>query len=692
MNKNTGNEYAEIAVSLPLRKTFHYSIPKKLRGKVESGKRVWVEFGKRKMIGYVVGLAASSGVKDVKPIKGVIDEIPVISPQMRQLCGWIKDTYLCSLGQAMDATIPGVLKKGKVSVKARRGGALDGDRSLPGTLPNNGTRPHTSTRMDAVTLSAKHTLTAEQGAVMKSVLHKIDKEDFTAFLLHGITSSGKTEVYLQAIERVLAKGKTTIALVPEIALTPQTVGRFISRFGNLVAVMHSALLGSSRCKEWQRIASGDARIVVGARSAIFSPVKNLGLIIVDEEHETSYKQEDVPRYHARDVAFMRAKLSNCPIIFGSATPSLESYYLAGRKKMELVRLTKRIDERNLPKVKIVDMRMELATRKRLVMFSRVLIEAVQRALNKNEQVIIFLNRRGFSTYVNCKKCGFVLKCRRCDSVLVYHYQTRSMVCHYCNSRMPPPHICPRCKSSYMKYFGIGTEKVESEIARIFPGAKIARMDTDSTSKRGSHDRILGEFKKHNIDILIGTQMIAKGLDFPRVTLVAVVNADVSLNLPDFRASERTFNLLTQVGGRAGRGEAPGEVIVQTYAPEHYAILCASKHDYEKFYREEIKSRKELSFPPFTHIIRLTMRSRNEKKTIEASGDLKKFLENALRDDIEVVGAAPSPISRVRGYYRWNIFLKAKNRSTMCEALVKALERYRKPHGMLLAIDVDPISM
>jgi len=342
-------------------------------------------------------------------------------------------------------------------------------------------------------------------------------------------------------------------------------------------------------------------------------------------------------------------------------------------------------------VKIVDMRMELATRKKIVMFSKILIDSIQKALDKGQQVMIFLNRRGFSTYVNCKKCGLVLKCKGCDSVLVYHYETKSLVCHYCNFRMPPPDICPQCRGSYMKYFGIGTEKVESEMARLFPEARIARMDADTTSKRGSHARILGEFKKHNVDILVGTQMIAKGLDFPRVTLVGVVNSDVTLNLPDFRASERTFNLLTQVAGRAGRGEEGGEVIIQTYAPGHYAILSASKHDYEKFYHEEIKTRDELSFPPFRHIIRLTLRSRNEKKAVDASHKLKDFLIKKLKD-IEIVGPAPSPIAKVRGFFRWNVLLKGKNRSIMCEALRKSLKAYRNPAGTILAIDVDPISM
>ena len=676
MKKPLKADFARIAISLPMDKDFHYRIPETLAGEIEVGKRVWVEFGNKDKVGYVVGFAEEAEVKNIKPVKSVIDKEPIISKEMLRLCKWISETYLCSYAQAIDATIPSVLKKGKTEVRARSKNA--------------------EAEPEKISPSFALSLTDEQKEALKSVLFKIEKEDYKAFLLHGITASGKTEVYLQAIEKVLSKGKTSIVLVPEIALTPQTIERFTSRFGDHVAVVHSALVGSMRYKEWKRIKDGQARIVVGARSAIFSPVKNLGLIIVDEEHETSYKQEDVPRYHARDVALMRARFSNCPVILGSATPSLESYYLAGKKNLELVKLTKRIADKDLPRAKVVDMRMELATRKKLVMFSRVLIDAIQRALDKKAQVMVFLNRRGFSTYVNCKKCGFVLKCKRCSSVLVYHYQSKSMICHYCNFRVPPPDICPKCASSYVKYFGIGTEKVESEIARIFPGARIARMDTDVTTKRGSHERILGEFKKHNIDILVGTQMIAKGLDFPRVTLVGVVNADVTLNLPDFRASERTFNLLTQVAGRAGRGEEGGEVVIQTYAPSHYAILAASKHDYEKFYAEEIKSRKELLLPPFTHIIRLTSRSRNEKRAEDAAKSLKDFLSKNVsiskQKDIEIVGPTPSPMVRIRGFFRWNVLLKGKNRSTMCEALKKALHSHRRPAGVFLAVDVDPISI
>ena len=669
MVKEAYPKFADIAIAMPIDRLFTYSIPASLKENVEIGKRVFVPFRNKDVVGYIVGLKKESNAKGIRDIKNIIDEKPIISKNLLKLTDWISQTYLCSRGQAIAATVPGVLKKGKVSIRPPKDLASD--------------ETHTPT----VSLS----LTEEQKHALQSVLHKIEKEDFKTFLLHGITSSGKTEIYLQAIEKVLSKGKSSIVLVPEIALTPQTVERFKSRFGDHVAVMHSALVGSRRYREWKRIKDGSAKIVVGARSAVFSPVENLGLIVIDEEHETSYKQEDAPRYHARDVAIMRARISNCPVILGSATPSLESFYLAEKKEIELIRLTKRIDQRALPKVKVVDMRMELATRKKLVMFSQILIDHIERTLKKAQQVMIFLNRRGFSTYINCKKCGLVMKCKRCDSVLVYHFQKKKLICHYCDYSTSPPNICPECNASYMKYFGIGTEKVESELARLFPEARIGRMDTDVTTKRGSHARILGEFKKHNLDILVGTQMIAKGHDFPKVTLVGVVNADVTLNLPDFRASERTFNLLTQVAGRAGRGEDGGEVIIQTYAPGHYAILSASKHNYEKFYEEEIKTRKEHLYPPFTHMIKLTLRSRSERMALDASHGLKKFLEQKL-NGIDIVGPAVPPISRVRGYYRWNILLKSKNRSTMCEALKNALKPYRNPGGTILACDVDPMSM
>lgn len=664
-------QFAEIAIALPIDRTFHYSIPPHISNDIAVGKRVFVPFGPRTVVGYVISLCDAIDIKDPKPVSSVIDKEPLLSSDMFKLAGWISDNYFCSLGEAIAAAIPGGIKKGKTSIGSRL-------KDKPEEAVEH-------------IKSDPHVLMEEQSRALKAIESSIDKKEHKTFLLHGITASGKTEVYLQAIDIALAKGKQAIMLVPEISLTPQTVERFVSRFGAHVAVIHSALTDAKRFLEWKKIKEGKARIVVGARSAVFAPFENIGVIIVDEEHETSYKQDDVPRYHAREVAEERAKLNNCPLILGSATPSLESYYKAKMGEYKLIRLTKRVEERLLPKVKIVDMRMELATRQRVTIFSKILLDAVEDTLKKHKQAIIFLNRRGFSTFVNCKHCGLVLKCKRCDAVMIYHFAEKSLVCHYCGYKTVPPDICPKCRSGYIKYLGLGTEKVESEMSRVFTAARIARMDSDTTGKAGSHDKILGEFKAGKVDILVGTQMIAKGLDFPQVTLVGVVSADVSLNLPDFRASERTFNLLTQVAGRAGRGEDGGEVIVQTYTPHHYAILSAAKHDYDKFYEEEIIARKELSFPPFVSLIKVTVRARNEELTSKTAGDLAAAIMSEDKDAM-VAGPAPATISRIRGYFRYNVILKGPDRLKLCALLKAVLKAFKRPHGVLIAVDVDPISM
>jgi len=665
------SKFAEVAVALPMDRTFHYSIPQRLSGEMAVGKRVFVPFQNRRAVGYVVGFADEAEVKDVKEIESIIDREPILSEEMLKLTRWMKDNYFSSWGEALEAAIPGGIKKGKSGV---------GSRTREGHIKAEDYAP-----------SGPHTLTPEQEKALKSIALSIEKGEHKTFLLYGITASGKTEIYLQAIEIVLKKGKQAIALVPEISLTPQTIERFVSRFGDRVAVIHSKLSPAKRFYEWKKIKEGKADIAVGPRSAIFSPLKNLGLVIIDEEHETSYKQEDVPRYHARDVAIERARLNNCPVILGSATPSLESYYKAKRGEYRLIRLTKRIDERLLPKVKIVDMRMGLATRKRTEIFSKILLDAIDKAIKDKKQVIIFLNRRGFSTFVNCKKCGLVLKCKRCDTVLVYHFENKKLICHYCNYRMAPPDICPKCRSGYISYFGLGTERVESEISRNFSSARVSRMDSDTTAKSGSHDRILGDFKSGAVNLLVGTQMIAKGLDFPLVTLVGVVSADITLNIPDFRASERTFDLLTQVAGRAGRGEDGGEVIVQTYTPSHYSILTAAKHDYDKFYEEEISQRKELLFPPFVSLVKITVRARNDEVASKAAAGLADAIK-AEDKQAMVAGPAPAPISRMRGYFRYNILLKGKDRLGLVVLLRKVLAGFRKPGGVLVAVDVDPMSM
>ena len=664
-------KFAEIAVALPMDRTFHYGIPERLAEDIAIGKRVFVPFQNRTVVGYVVGFSEEADVENVKEISSVIDKEPIVSEEMLKLTEWIKDNYFCSWGGAIEAAIPGGIKKGKAAIGTRLKDSDTGSKEFPPSVP--------------------HVLNEEQAKALKIISGFIEKEVHKTFLLYGITASGKTEVYLQSIDLVLSKGRSAIVMVPEISLTPQTIERFVSRFGEGVAVIHSKLTPARRFLEWKKIKEGRARIVVGARSAVFAPMKDLGLIIIDEEHETTYKQDDVPRYHARDVAEERAKLNSCPLILGSATPSLESYYKAKEGRYMLIKLTKRIDERLLPKVKIVDMRMELATRKKVAIFSRVLLDAIDKAMKAGKQAIIFLNRRGFSTFISCKSCGLVLKCRRCDTVMVYHFENKKLICHYCNYTATPPDICPKCRSGYIRYSGLGTERVESEISHNFSHVKIARMDSDTTAKRGSHDRILGDFKSGAVKLLVGTQMIAKGLDFPEVTLVGVVSADVTLNIPDFRASERTFNLLTQVAGRAGRGDAGGEVIVQTYAPHHYSILTAAKHDYEKFYNEEIISRKELLFPPFINLVKVTVRARNDDAAANAAGDLADAIK-AEDKDMMVAGPAPAPITRMRGYFRHNILLKDKDRLKMCGLLKKVLSKFRKPHGVLIAVDVDPISM
>jgi len=664
------SNYAGIVFNLPIESEFHYSIPEHMRRDISIGMRVWAPFRNREQVGIVTGFSDVPEVIAVKDITSIIDKSPILSRELMGLAAWIKDTYLCALGEALFCMVPSALKGGRTEIRKRSGDIADGAQAYR---------------------DKPLVLTEEQAGVLRDISQDLESKRRSIFLLHGITGSGKTEVYLQVIDKLKKSKSSTIVLVPEISLTPQTVRRFVSRFGDQVAVIHSRLTGSERYAEWKRIREGRANIVIGARSAIFSPVRNLGLIIVDEEHETSYKQEDVPRYHARDVACKRAELSGCSVILGTATPSLESYYNAKTGVYKLLKLTKRIDSRQLPRIKIVDMRMESATRKKVVMFSKIMTSELEKIIKEKKQAIVFLNRRGFSTYISCTGCGHVMKCKRCDAILVYHYDKKALICHYCDKRIAPPDICPKCRGTYVKYFGIGTEKVESELARIVPSARICRMDTDTTRKRGSHDRILDGFREHKYDILVGTQMIAKGLDFPKVTLVGLVNSDVTLNLPDFRAGERTFTLITQVAGRAGRGEDGGEVVLQTYAPSHYSILTASKHDYEKFYEHEIVSRKDLKFPPFVSLIKITFRSKCEDRVKQASTKVALALRNDMKD-ADITGPAPASISKLRGYYRWNLLLKGKNRSIMSASLRDVLRRIRKPSGVLMAVDVDPMSM
>lgn len=523
--------------------------------------------------------------------------------------------------------------------------------------------------------------TPEQEYVLKLIKENIYSDNPKPVLLYGVTGSGKTEIYLQTIEDILKAGKTAIVLVPEISLTPQMVERFRGRFGDDVAVLHSHLSHGERYDEWRRIKRGEVSVAVGARSAIFAPLQNLGIIIIDEEHETSYKQEETPRYHSREIAEMRAEIEKAGVIFGSATPSTETYYRAQKGELVLGQMTKRVMDRPMPSIEIVDMRTELKSGNRSI-FSRKLQEAIQKTLDDGQQIILFLNRRGYATFILCRECGYVLRCPRCDISLTYHHDTLKALCHYCGYETGAPDVCPKCGGRYIRYFGTGTQKVEKEARKLFPDTPIERMDADTTKQKDAHQKILNRFKNGNTRILIGTQMIAKGLDFPQVGLVGVITADTAINLPDFRAGERTFQLITQVAGRTGRGEHKGYVIVQTYAPEHYAIKTAKHHDYESFFEKEIGLRKEHGYPPFCSIINMVISGYNEGEVKSAA----KFISDQLKDIPEsiLLGPVKAPISKINNRFRWQILIKTSDITSTLKQLNSV-----KTTGYRVEINTDP---
>ena len=542
-------------------------------------------------------------------------------------------------------------------------------------------------------------LNVDQAQALEEILSAIKSNSQKTFLLHGVTGSGKTEVYMQAVAAVLEQGKGVIVLVPEIALTPQTVSRFAARFGQRITILHSKLSPGEKFDQWRRVKSGDAHTVVGPRSAIFAPTPNVGLIVIDEEHETSYKQnEPNPRYHAREVALKRAELENCVVILGTATPSLESYYKASKGEYHLLSLPKRVEDIAMPPVEIVDMRAELTQKNNRSIFSESLYNAIEDRLSKGQQIILFLNRRGFATYVFCRECGYVEKCENCSISLTYHFDTKMMTCHHCNLERPSPKKCPNCLSEYIRYLGLGTQKVEMEIQKAFPNARIMRMDTDITTRKNSHKNILDAFRKREIDILVGTQMIAKGLDFPNVTLVGVINADTALNFPDFRAGERAFNLLTQVAGRSGRSAIGGDVIIQTYHPEHYSIQTAQKHDYHSFYKKEIALREELIYPPISHAASILLRGEDEENVIQACYLLSNHLE-LLKDanfpEVEILGPAQAPLYKIQNRYRWHFLLKCTDTTQLREIIKQSLANVPPSvtrSDVDVVVDIDPMSV
>jgi primosomal protein N' (replication factor Y) (superfamily II helicase) len=744
---------ATVVVSAGQSREFDYLVPDALRESVELGRRVKVPLGaaNRLLVGYCVRLEdRPAGRRRLKPIHSVIDQRGLLSPPMLRLTRWIADNYLCNWAAVLDAVVPAGVRIGAgtrmttlLSVdpdalqrlsSLTKGEGTDQFRLTAKQLevlkilaaakeplsPTELARAARCTESPIATLRRKGLIRSQTGRIttlrpdetiparekhlilnpdqekaLRIVLDAMNSRRHETILIHGVTGSGKTEIYIQAIQEVIHFGRQAIVLVPEISLTPQTVERFRQRFG-AVAVLHSHLSDAERHWHWQRIADGAVSVIVGARSAVFAPTPNLGLIVLDEEHESSFKQESAPRYHARDVAVARAAAEGIPLILGSATPSLESWRRAETGEFTLVQMPRRVLDRPLPNVGTIDLRTQkLSGGLSRGAISRQLHTAITAALEDDGQVILLLNRRGFSTHIQCSACGFVAQCPECDIALTHHRTKEIALCHYCDYEVPAPTKCPTCGFMGIRYSGLGTQKLEAEVRARFPNVLSLRMDTDAMQAHGSHERALAAFRSGKVRILLGTQMIAKGLDFPNVTLVGVINADTALHLPDFRAAERTFQLVTQVAGRTGRGPKGGRVLVQTFSPDHPAIQAAVRHDYVAFAAGELPIRQMLRYPPYSTMVRLVVRGPIEPVTAEFSKYIVERLETAIQQnaiDARVLGPAPCPFARLRGNYRFQIQAQAADGDKLRAAVAAATADLEPPDDVQWIVDVDPVDM
>jgi primosomal protein N' (replication factor Y) len=752
----------EVALPIPLPRTFTYRIERP----VAEGTRVRVPFSGRKLVGWVVGTAAPGReLKRVRDVERVLDDEPSVPHDVLQLCRWIASYYVTPLGVVLRGALPAVLSdtgRSNPPVRTRRvlritrelptltmrdemfgrahrqrecyevleslGGTADANHlteahafspAIMHALVDKGIAELIDERSERDPFAdivhpepTRHTQTPAQRAALEALFVSAaaprDGDAQRPFLLYGVTGSGKTLVYIELLREVVERqGRGAIVLVPEIALTPQTVARFRAEFGDVVAVLHSALSDGERYDAWQALREGRRRIAIGARSAIFAPVRDLGAIIVDEEHEASYKQSEAPRYHAREVAVVRAAAARAVCVLGSATPALESWHNAQRGKFQLLRLPERVEGRPLPPVQLIDLRVERKAaadaptpRGRPLVIADALIDALNDRLSRREQSILLLNRRGYATFVQCRACGYVWHCRQCNVSLTFHRGRRRLLCHYCLHEETPPDLCTECRSDDLAFRGIGTEQVEREVGELFPRARVARMDVDTTSAKWSHHDILERVASGEVDILLGTQMIAKGLDFPNVTLVGVVNADVAMNLPDFRASERTFQLLTQVAGRAGRGPRGGLVLVQTALPQHYAIQCALAHDFDGFARRELEERARPEYPPHTRLVNVVISGTEERSVQDAADAAAGFVDELLRshnahDVVVLTGPAPCAIDRIRGRWRWHFLLRSHSARILGETCRQIQNRYELKPGrseLRLIVDRDPVSL
>jgi len=644
-------KYAELLFNLPASGSFTYLVPEEMDCQI--GRRVQAPFGSRVLTGYVLSVHENKpeGGFKLKSLQRVIDKEPFFNNEHIDLAQWMAGMYFCSLGEALAAMLPGGKRESETTLFD------EGEEYLP------------------------HTLSEEQSLSVEKILSGSEQY----YYLSGITGSGKTEVYLKAAESTLSGGRGVIYLVPEISLTHQLIRSLKIRFGNRVAVLHSHLTPSQRFSQWSLIIRGEADLVLGARSAVFAPVRNLGLIILDEEHEGSYKSGLTPRYHARQVAMRRASAGGAKLVMGSATPSVEAYHLMTEGILSRLTLSKRLSGGILPTITVVDMRKEQRT------ISKLLEQEIRHTKERGKQSILFLNRRGFSYFFHCRSCGYEMKCRQCSVSLTYHKNRDKMICHYCGYTAKPVNVCPECGSLEVGYSGFGTEMIEEDARKLFPDFRIARIDTDTVTKRGSLQRILQEFEEGKTDLLLGTQMVAKGLNFPGVNLVGIVLADTALHLPDFRSAERTFALLTQVAGRAGRFDREGKVVIQTYKPENEVISMASLGDLEGFYHWELEMRKQMGFPPFTRLFRVLFRGKDREKTEREADNWSRKLESLGLEE-EVLGPSEAPLSLISGNYRFHFILRSRNFGLTHAALGKILEGYKPPSGVYLEVDVDPVSL
>lgn len=741
--------FVEVVLPVPLRRSFTYTIPDLMRGLVRPGSRLKLPFGRRELTGYAVELHSElppdldidrSKLKDVIALLDPPDEAPLITPEILKLTQWTADYYASFWGEMLKASLPAGMNSDRVRPKRRKAvrllrnadsddklltapqrSVLDALGSAGGEMLFTDLLEEAETNASPINTLAKRglvevyvqdvrrdplagagrekptdvTLTAEQMSAFESVASALNEGKYKAFLLHGVTGSGKTEVYIRAMQQALEHGMSALMLVPEIALTPLFSRRLRSVFGSDVAILHSSLSAGERFDEWRRIRRGDARIAIGTRSAVFAPLENIGLIIVDEEHDPSYRQHESPFYHARDVAVMRASFAGAVVVLGSATPAMESFHNAKTGKYQYLHLPERIAGRSLAEARLIDMREVFKAAGKDVALSPELLEAIDLTHSRGDQVIVLLNRRGFSQFVLCRTCGETIKCKNCDITLTYHRRDRQLICHHCNYREPVPRVCPHCESEYLYFVGEGTENIEDQLRKKFPDMRIARVDRDTMAHKGELDQVLLDFASGRLDMLVGTQMIAKGHDFPNVTLVGVVSVDIGLGLPDLRAAERTFQLITQVAGRAGRGDKPGRVLIQTYYPEHYALQHAVRQDYEGFYSEEARYRERLAYPPFFVLASVMVKHRDQGHTARTANAVRRALDSAnSARHVRILGPAPASLSRLKSEYRIQLILRSPSRRELRRVLDLALHA-TEADGVdmrMVYVEVDPVNL